>query len=808
MASNNIARLGIVLGIDTASFAADVDKAISENKKLKDAIKRDSNAAAAEIIALKYATEDYGKEVSKVTQIERQIAAGRYQNASPMIVQQLRAQAKAYDDIANSTRNATAAQFKMNEQQKLALTYQTTDLFTQIASGQSPFIALIQQGGQLKDSMGGLKNMFTALGQVFTFTRVAIGGVVAAFGAVAFAAYSGRKEFDSLKDTITLTGNYAGVTTEKFYELSDELSGRTHYAIGATKDALNAVLASGKFTAQSISSVTQAVIQYSQIAGVDAKVAADKLMSGLDGTASGARSLNKEMNFLTVQQYKQIEALEQAGKKQEAAKVAADALNTQLMAQRRELGYIDKAWESTTNALSKFWNLLKEIGKPETTENVIKQLDRQIQAVQESVNKSTGTSKFEQEQKKQLQLLKEQREALLETERLKARSAAARDVGDSKAKIEDYAAAGGISKQKQIVAETQKAIAETRYTQALATANEVGKIELEAQKEWAEKIAKYDQKSGEEKRAFAKELGDQLTADFLQIEAKKAEKIRLIRQKEKIDIAKAQIEEEQRLRDMNDAYAQTVATAQFEAKEKTRLLDLEKEDLQLKQQMIHASEKEQKLAEISLKYKRLEITANGDAVRLEQLRQQETLERFNVEIQDSMKKSAQVFDSVWGNMSNAIDNFVKTGKLSMKDFARSVIQDLIAIELKAQTISLLRMAFNAFSGGGVGSATPSQYALDFSGAKLGTRAAGGPVSGNTPYLVGEKGPELFMPNGSGTIIPNSQTSQMGGVTNVTNNYINAIDTKSFEERLLGSSSAIWAANKYGEKNLATNYGRT
>ena len=65
-----------------------------------------------------------------------------------------------------------------------------------------------------------------------------------------------------------------------------------------------------------------------------------------------------------------------------------------------------------------------------------------------------------------------------------------------------------------------------------------------------------------------------------------------------------------------------------------------------------------------------------------------------------------------------------------------------------------------------------------------------------------------MPAGSGTIIPNSQTSQMGGVTNITNNYINAIDTKSFEERLLGSSNAIWAANKYGEKNLATSYGRT
>jgi len=175
-------------------------------------------------------------------------------------------------------------------------------------------------------------------------------------------------------------------------------------------------------------------------------------------------------------------------------------------------------------------------------------------------------------------------------------------------------------------------------------------------------------------------------------------------------------------------------------------------------------------------------------------------------IEENAKRTQQVFDSVWGNMSSAIDNFVKTGKLNMKDFARSVIQDLIAIQLKTQAISLLRMMFG-------GSPLSSSSYSDSGGIaehvfNPGRRAAGGPVSGNTPYLVGEKGPELFMPNGSGTIIPNSQTSQMGGVTNVTNNYINAIDTKSFEERLLGSSSAIWAANKYGEKTLATNYGRT
>jgi len=56
------------------------------------------------------------------------------------------------------------------------------------------------------------------------------------------------------------------------------------------------------------------------------------------------------------------------------------------------------------------------------------------------------------------------------------------------------------------------------------------------------------------------------------------------------------------------------------------------------------------------------------------------------------------------------------------------------------------------------------------------RADGGPVSANTPYIVGEKGPELFMPNSAGTIIPNHKLGGggqgagggMGGASTVIN----------------------------------------
>ena len=163
------------------------------------------------------------------------------------------------------------------------------------------------------------------------------------------------------------------------------------------------------------------------------------------------------------------------------------------------------------------------------------------------------------------------------------------------------------------------------------------------------------------------------------------------------------------------------------------------------------------------------------------------------------KVAESAFSSITDNMSRAIANFVQTGKLSVKDFARSIIQDLIRIQMTAQANALFKSARNLFS-----FASPESIALMSGMAPL---AEGGPASANTPYLVGERGPELFMPSTAGTVVPNNKLGGMGATTNVTNYNIQAIDTKSFEDRLFGSANAVWAANAYANKSLATNGGR-
>lgn len=805
MASNNIARLGIVLGIDTASFTADVDKAISENKKLKNAIERDSKAAAGAIADIKNATQDYGKTLTKVEQIQREISSGRFMNATASAKQMLLEQAAAYDKVATAQKNVAGAQFKMNEQQKLGLTYQTTDLITQIASGSNPFIAIIQQGGQLKDQMGGLGNAMKAIGSLFTVTRVLAGGFAATLGTVAYAAYSGRDEIDKFNDTLALTGNYAGVTAKDLSSMSKVLADATNSTVGTAKEAFTTVVASGKFTKEAVGSVTQAILQYAQIAGVDVKVASDKLMSGLDGSASGAKSLNKEMNFLTLAQYKQIEALEKAGKQQEAAKLIADTLNTKLAQQRRELGLLEKAWQGTKNVVSDFWELLKDIGKPETTDKVIAGLDKQIAAAQKALGMANKDSPFYQKQEQGVAALQAQKEALLEVERLKARSASAKDVGSAKKEIDEYDKYKELFKTK--ANDLAKSRIEAEFSAAKEGANEIMLLQLETAKKIADAKQEMEQNNiKEDGRATAQNL-EIYKNKAITISTEAAEKIRQMRAKIAQREYQEQVEFQQELSNARVEEDNRRAAITGAAQGATRSLEIDKERLVLKTQMLFATEKEQKLASITLEYarRRREVEGSQDQEELvKQLNRQEALEKFNVQIEDSAKKTKEMYDSVWGNMANAIDNFVKTGKLSFKDLAKSIIQDLIAIQMKAQATGLFNMLVGSIMGGGISG--PSSSASTWSGVQ--EFADGGSPPVGKMSLVGERGPELFIPSTAGTIIPNNALGNMGSTTNVTNYNINAIDTKSFEDRLLGSSMAVWAANQYAGKSMPTNFGRT
>jgi phage-related minor tail protein len=162
---------------------------------------------------------------------------------------------------------------------------------------------------------------------------------------------------------------------------------------------------------------------------------------------------------------------------------------------------------------------------------------------------------------------------------------------------------------------------------------------------------------------------------------------------------------------------------------------------------------------------------------------------------NAAQRANEVFSSMTNNMNSAIDKFVETGKFSFGDFARSIIQDLLKIELKAQATAIFKSAAGGL--GGILSGIGSIFGF----------ANGGSPPVNKPSIVGERGPELFVPKTAGTIIPNGAMGGGGQVSNtyITNN-ISAVDAKSvaqlFAENrriLLGSVQLAQKESPYGNR---------
>ena len=168
------------------------------------------------------------------------------------------------------------------------------------------------------------------------------------------------------------------------------------------------------------------------------------------------------------------------------------------------------------------------------------------------------------------------------------------------------------------------------------------------------------------------------------------------------------------------------------------------------------------------------------------------------------KLAEDMFSSFTGNMNAAIDEFVDKGTFSFSKFTESVIKDIIKIQLRMQMAQLLSYAIKGI--GGMFTGTP-QY-MDPAYAQAGYADGGEPPVG-VPSLVGERGPELFVPKRAGTIIPNNQLKDVmgsGGGTTFNGPYIasmQAIDTQSGIQFLAKNKMTIWSMNQSANRSIPT-----
>jgi uncharacterized coiled-coil DUF342 family protein len=150
----------------------------------------------------------------------------------------------------------------------------------------------------------------------------------------------------------------------------------------------------------------------------------------------------------------------------------------------------------------------------------------------------------------------------------------------------------------------------------------------------------------------------------------------------------------------------------------------------------------------------------------------EAIGRLNKAMDDARirEKNEEIknsFEAIGNSVSEAFKGML-TGAMSWKDGMRSIIGSVIdqlwKLFVVQQIVGLITGAFggakaapNAASGAGnMVMRSPGNFM------PLTLRARGGSVANNTPYMVGEQGPELFVPSGNGTIIPNHNMRGGGG----------------------------------------------
>lgn len=175
------------------------------------------------------------------------------------------------------------------------------------------------------------------------------------------------------------------------------------------------------------------------------------------------------------------------------------------------------------------------------------------------------------------------------------------------------------------------------------------------------------------------------------------------------------------------------------------------------------------------------------------------------------KQGAETFNAMSTSVNQAIDKFVQTGEFSFSDLATSFAKMLLQMEMKAIAAEASGWMKSLFSGGSSGGGGGGSI-LGAIGSLLGFADGGSPPVGKAS-IVGENGPELFVPKQAGTIVPNNKLGGIGGGQQITNNNttvnhytVNAVDAKSVAQlfaenrkQLLGTVRMAQAEQPYAAK---------
>lgn len=293
------------------------------------------------------------------------------------------------DDLGKTGQSAAQTAYAMR-----MIPAQMTDIVVGLSTGQSPFMVLMQQGGQLKDMFGGIGPAIKGVGGYVLGLINPVTLAAAAVGVLGLAYYKGSQEQGEFCKSLNLNGNLVGKTTGQLADMVARVSVVANSTTGVTAATLNQIVSSGKVAAESLERVTTAVVEISEATGI----ATEKLVGDFNDIAAdpvaAITKLNDQYHFLTLATYNQIKALQDEGNQQDAARVATDAY-ANAMQQRandihQNLGILERAWDSLAKTAKGAWDAMLDIGREQTGTERISQIRKEL----DWIDKAAGGKLF------------------------------------------------------------------------------------------------------------------------------------------------------------------------------------------------------------------------------------------------------------------------------------------------------------------------------------------------------------------------------------------------------------------------------
>lgn len=255
---------------------------------------------------------------------------------------------------------------------------QFTDIFTSIQGGMPFFTVMVQQGGQIKDSFGGvgpaLKGVSSAV--IGMINPVSVLGV--SLATLGLAAYKGAQESNQFEKALAKTGDSAGVTASQLAAIAQQIDANSGSTQASASRALAAVASTGRISSENFAIVAEAADAMQRATGQSIEETIASFVDLSKDPVKAIEELNESQHFLTFTVYEQIKALQEQGREQEAQALAtrtyAEATIEAARRVEQNLGTLEKAWKYVKIGASEAWDEMMGIGRNQTAAQELQKL--------------------------------------------------------------------------------------------------------------------------------------------------------------------------------------------------------------------------------------------------------------------------------------------------------------------------------------------------------------------------------------------------------------------------------------------------